>query len=153
MEKEFFWTFNTRTKKSKSWYIIAGIVILLLIIYGLVYKIYAMSFVFLILPLLYFKTESRIPPYFEVRINENGIVIGNMSYPIDSIKNFGIRKFRDKPFSLRILLNTKSFSLLDIPLSEKVNVAMLSDFLKEYTEEEAEQNIGFFEKMIVMLKI
>jgi len=64
-----------------------------------------------------------------------------------------IINYDNKPFSLRLRLNKKRFPILDIPLSDKVNTKMLTNFLKETLEEEEDQNMNFFEKMAVFLKI
>ncbi len=153
MEKEFFWTFNAKTQKTRFWYIAAGLLIAFFVIFWIIQKIYAMSFVFFILPFVYFITERKLPAYFEVKVTKEWVWVWSKFYDIRTVKSFVIINYDNKPFSLRLRLNKKRFPILDIPLSDKVNTKMLTNFLKETLEEEEDQNMNFFEKMAVFLKI
>jgi MFS superfamily sulfate permease-like transporter len=69
----FTWNFSTHKEHSASWYIMAIIVVLSLVVYGIVEGIYIMSVVSFLFAGVYILMENNSNPITRVDIDEAGI--------------------------------------------------------------------------------
>lgn len=72
------------------WFTIGGILVLLLVLYGIWTGSWTESIVFLLLASVYYLTHHEQPRQFDVMISEMGIKFGDKTYPYSNIKNFWI---------------------------------------------------------------
>ena len=74
------WTFASHKEHSPSWYTVAIIVVLMLVVYGIVEQLYLMSVVSFLFAGVYLLMENNTTPTTEVHILENGIQVGASYY-------------------------------------------------------------------------
>lgn len=72
----FSWSFASHKEHSSSWYVIAIIVVLTLVVYGIVEKIYIMSVVSFLFAGVYLLMENNSLPVTQVDFLERGIQVG-----------------------------------------------------------------------------
>jgi hypothetical protein len=66
----FSWSFSTHKEHSPSWYVIAIVVVLMLVVYGIVQQLYLMSVVAFLFTGVYLLMENNSAPTTEVNITE-----------------------------------------------------------------------------------
>ncbi len=76
------------TPRGKIWYLVAGIVLGLLILYGIVSKSITMVLVFLAFAIVFLLLEKREPKTLVVQITDMGIFYHGEFYPFHHINSF-----------------------------------------------------------------
>jgi NhaP-type Na+/H+ or K+/H+ antiporter len=97
----YHWQFASRHERPQSWYIIALVVVLFLVIYGIVEGLYMMSIVAFLFAGVYIMKENNSTPLTDVEVNENGIQVQQTFYPYAQIASFAILYDHDIPKILR----------------------------------------------------
>lgn len=77
-------------EKGQSWYLIAGLSVLAVIVYGLIFADYTMSIAFALLAAVYYVVHSQEPKNIVITITTLGIVVENQFYQFSDIENFWI---------------------------------------------------------------
>lgn len=149
----FNWNFYSKKEKSASWYSIAIIIGLAIIIWWFLIWLYVMSIVVFIFAWVYILVENNSPNIIEIEINENWILIWETFYDFPKIENFSIIYEKNKPLFLRLKLRTTWFKVVDIPFENKVNVASLRAYLLDYIVEDEKWEISWLDKIINYLKL
>lgn len=72
----FSWTFASRKDHSPTWYIIAIIIVLMLVVYGIVEQLYLMSVVAFLFAGVYLLMENNATPITSVDVSDRGIQVG-----------------------------------------------------------------------------
>ena len=90
--------------KSKRWYLIAGLIILLTVIISLLTENWSLALVTIILSSVYYVTHRYSPPKdIEIKLTEMGIQVGHMFFPYSHIQAFWIiDKHGLKTLNLRV---------------------------------------------------
>ncbi|MBI5754609.1 hypothetical protein HZA41_00135 [Candidatus Peregrinibacteria bacterium] len=78
-------------QKGRTWFIVAGIVILLLIAYGIKTGSFSTVLVFIVLAAVYLLAHTHEPRHLPIIISQMGIKIGSKCYPYAQIKAFWIQ--------------------------------------------------------------
>ena len=143
----FHWTTQTKREHSTTWYIVAGITVISLAIWGFLTQIYALSVVIVILAGVYLLIENNAPDTAEAIVNEDGVGIGGIFYDYGQIEGFGLVFDGPKAKFLQIILKKKGFQMIQIPFSQDVNPSELRAFLQIYLPESEKQEIGLSERI------
>lgn len=149
----FSWQFSTKKEKSSSWYTIALIVSIALIIWWYMTGLYIMSIVIIILVWVYFLVENNSPDELGIEINDNWILVWEIFYDYPKLESFWIIYNKNIPLFLRIRLKTRWFKLLDIPLDENIKISELRTFLLNYIEEDEKSEISSLERLMYYMKL
>ena len=135
----FAWVFSEfpQYERSKSWYIWAGIIIGL----SLVYSILTLNFLFAIiivitslLVTIFRRTSNEV----EFKITEDGILVNKVFYDYDDIKNFFV--IYQPPEVKTLFFEPKSVLKPRIPVSlEEQNPVKIREALLEYLDEDLDR--------------
>ncbi|EKE26801.1 MAG: hypothetical protein ACD_4C00142G0005 [uncultured bacterium (gcode 4)] len=149
----FSWNFQSKKDKSSSWYTIAIIIWLALIIWWFIMGLYIMSIVIFIFAWVYILIENNSPEIIDIEINENWINVWETFYDFPKIETFSIIYNKNIPAFLRLKLRTRWFKILDIPFDKSLNVASLRAFLLDYLNEDEKWEINTMDRLIDYLKL
>ncbi len=149
----FNWKFNSKKERGASWYTLAIIIALVLIIWWFIMGLYVMSIVVFMFVWVYLLVDNNYPEVIEVIINENGIKIGDSFYDYSKIETFSIIYDRENPVLLRLRLTQKGFKVLDIPLINTLKTSNIREFLLRYIQEDEKWELSATDKILNYLKI
>lgn len=76
--------------KGRTWFIVAGIILFLLIAYGIKTGSFSTVLVFIVLAAVYMLAHTHEPRHLPIIISQMGIKIGSQCYPYAKIKAFWI---------------------------------------------------------------
>lgn len=147
------WQFSTHTEKNKTWYLIALIVGLSLIAYGVVNQIYMMSVVVFLFIGVYLLYENNSDPITGVEITDRGILVGGTFYDYSRIRSFAILYEAQIPRLLRCSLSKGMIATIDIPLTEMVDPVELRAFLSQYLGEDEHAEFTRSDRLIQAMKL
>lgn len=125
----------THHEKSTFWFLVAGVIAFLLVLYGLRTEGgWTFSIAIIVFAGSYYLFYRSSPPIVEVKISKIGIKIGKHTFPMNNIRNFWITY--NPPFVMRLYLRMTSKFHPDIAVSlDNADPAevhqILSSFVKE----------------------
>ena len=123
-------------ERSTRWYIIAGIVILSLITYGIATGSASMAIVFILLGGVFFLTHNHEPKMMNVEVTELGIKYGQYFYAYNNIASFWILYHPPYVQTLNIQTAGKGAKRIKIELNNQNPVELRKLLSKEVPEEE-----------------
>lgn len=131
------WTFPEyeQYQRGKSWYITAGIVSILFLIYAIVTANYLFALIIIMVDLIILIQTNRKPDKVEFQITEEGIYIGDAFHSYSEINKFWIIYNPPKSKTLYLNYNSTLKPDITIPLENK-NPLKVRDTLLEYLEED-----------------
>lgn len=144
--------FSGKKEKSVYWYTISISIIIWLIIWWFITKIYWLSFLLILFSWVYYFVENNSQDIIRVSINDNWISIWNWFYDFASIKSFTVIYEKSKPVILRLNLKKKWLRFLDLDINEEI-LTELKEVLLKFLEENWEKELSFSEKVIRLLKL
>ncbi len=147
------WSFSSRKEHSSSWYITAIVVVLVLVVYGIVEKIYIMSVVSLLFAWVYLLMENNSQPVTQVDFLERGIQVGGSFYEYVSFSRFSIISMANAPTFIRLYPIKKFASLIDIPLTQEVDITEIRECLTSFMEEDMNNNPTNADTLIHAMKL
>ncbi len=130
----YSWSFSSKKERTPKWYIIALIVVLFLIIYGIIEGLYLMSIASFLFAGVYILMENNANPLTQVEIHEHAIRVNESTFSYDNIQKFSILSHEGTPILLRLYLKKAFSPLIDIPFTTDVPVYELKEFLLQYLE-------------------
>lgn len=137
-----------QTEKSKGWYIVMGLIVLLFVIYGMFsgdsYG-WIVSITFLVLAGVYYLSELKAVPAVKVEISQMGVKYGARFFPYNQLKSFWILN-EDNARYLHLIL-TKGGSI-DIIVPAETNIAQLREYLLLQIPEEEGKEESFSDHLI-----
>ena len=116
---------------------VAIIVVLSLVWYGIMSSLYLMSIVSFLFAWVYILIENNALPTTNVLVDEWWITVGPTRFDYPSIESFSLIAVGWIPTYLRIKLRKKIGAPIDIPLTQDVNPVALKNFIVSYIEEDA----------------
>lgn len=121
-------------EKSARWYLIAGVLVLAMAVWGLVSNSPIMSITFILIGIVGYIQLQRDPVVRTFSITTTGVLVGKELYPYENIKSFWI--FYDPPHTKVVSLHTqaKFLPFVHIPLAGENPVA-IHQTLTEYIPE------------------
>jgi len=139
-------------RKGKAWFLIAGIITLLLIIYAIYTNSATMAIVFIILAGVYYLTHNQHPKIIDVSITELGVFVDNKFYPYNMINSFWIVYHPNYVHNLYLRLSGKTFTKVVIQLDAQDPVEVRKTLAKEIPEVEGGTE-SFSEMLIRLLRL
>lgn len=129
----------SNNKKNKRWYLMAGIVGILLLIYSLFTANFLFAVIVVTAAMIIIMRQGEKVSLLEVTITDDGVEVGKDSYNWDGFNNFSI-VYRPKEDIKNLYFEFKSFlrPRLSIPL-EKMNPLLIRKSLLKYLEEDLER--------------
>ncbi|MBX9809082.1 hypothetical protein K2X92_01705 [Candidatus Gracilibacteria bacterium] len=149
----FSWSFSTHKEHSPSWYVIAIVIVLMLVVYGIVQQLYLMSVVAFLFTGVYLLMENNSAPTTEVNISEQGIHVGGSYYDYINYSRFSMISIGNVPSFIRLYPTKKIAALIDIPLSSEVNPMEIRKFLQSVMEEDSNNTISNADALIHAMKL
>jgi len=139
-------------EKSALWFVIAGIILLAFIMYGLATDGWTFSIALIVFAGTYYLLHRETPKIVDVKISKVGVKIGRHSFPYSHMKGFWI--FYDPPISKKLYLRINSHFHPDISISlEDVDSAEVRKVLSEHTQELPEKREPFSDTLVRVLKL
>lgn len=139
-----------QTEKSKGWYILMGLIVLVFVIYGMLagdsYG-WIVSITFLILAGAYYLTELKPVPAIKVVVSQLGIKVGTRYFPYNQVKSFWILN-EDNARHLNLILTKGAPRTTSIIVPEEVSIAQLREYLLLQIREEEGKEESFSEQLI-----
>ena len=123
-------------QKGSTWYLIAGIVTLLLIIYAIYTDSATMAIVFIMFAGVYYMMHNQEPKTIDIKITELGIFVGKNFYPYNMINSFWIIYNPPYIHTLNLRLSDKTSSRVVIQLDVQNPVDVRKALAKEIPEVE-----------------
>lgn len=125
-------------QKSTRWFVIAGVIVLMLIAYAIYTNSATMAIVFVVLAGVYYLTHSQDPKIIDIKITELGIFVDTIFYPYNMINSFWIVYHPPYIHSLYLKLSNKTLSKIVIQLDSQNPVEVRKALSKEIPEVEGE---------------
>ncbi len=139
-------------KKSKKWFLMAGIIVLMLIAYAIYTNSATMVIVFVVLAGVYYLTHSQEPKIIEIKITELGIFADKAFYPYNMINSFWVVYHPPFVHSLYLKLSNKTLSKVVIQLDSQNPVDVKKALAKEIPEVEGEGE-SFHDFLVRLLRL
>lgn len=149
----YSWQFSTSTGKPKGWYIIALVVVLSLVIYGIIEGMYLMSIVAFLFAWVYILMENNSIPITSVDINDHMIRVNGTIYEMDKIDRFTLLSNDGNYVMLRLFIKNGIAPIIDIPLTAEVDSAWLKDFLSSILSYDANADWTRTDKIIHSMRL
>jgi len=149
----FTWSFTSRKDHSASWYLIAVVVVLMLVVYGIVQQLYLMSVVAFLFAGVYLLMENNSTPVLQVDVMERGIQVGKTFYDYSQFQKFAMVSRADVPAFIRLYPVRKLSPLIDIPLSDEVSPTELRSYLASVLPEESNNSLSNADALIHAMKL
>lgn len=149
----FSWSFASRKDHSPSWYLIAIVVVLMLVIYGIVEWLYLMSIVVFLFSGVYLLMENNSTPITQVDITDRGIQVGGSFYQYSQFSKFAMISIADAPSFIRFYPIRTLSPVIDIPLSPEVDSTELRGYLSGIMQEEKNNTLSNADALIHAMKL
>jgi hypothetical protein len=142
----------TYHQKSPLWFLIAGLIVLALVVYGLVTDGWTFSVAMIVFAGTYYLFYKSEPPVVDVKISTFGIKIGHHVFPYSNLRNFWI--VYDPPSVKRLYLRMASKFQPDVFVDLKdTDPSELRKFLKQYLKELPSQHEPFSDTLVRLFKL
>ncbi|MDD2693308.1 MAG: hypothetical protein PHY14_00055 [Candidatus Gracilibacteria bacterium] len=147
----FTWQFSSQKERHPQWYIVAIIVVLFLVVYGIFEGLYLMSVVAFLFAGVYILMENNSAPTVSVTVNDRVVQVGSSIYELDKIAKFTILSRDGTPALLRIWIKKSLTTTLDIPLTSEVDAYALKDFLSNHITYDSEAEFTKSDRIIEVM--
>lgn len=149
----FAWSFSTHKEHTPAWYMIAVVVVLSLVIYGIVEGIYIMSVVSFLFAGVYILMENNSSPITQVEVTSAGIKVDATFYDYGSLAKYAIVYVGEQPLYLRLTPHKKLSTIVDVPLTEDVDSVELRAYLGSHLEEEKDVKFSNSDALIHVMRL
>lgn len=147
------WQFASVKSRTPHWYVIALIIVLFLVVYGIFEGMYLMSIVAFLFAGVYILMENNATPTTTVEITDRYISMGNVRYEMNTIEKFTLLKNEDVYVMLRLFVKKSLTPTVDIPLTEEVDAYALKDFLEILLPFDAEADWKQSDRLIHAMRL
>jgi hypothetical protein len=128
-----------RPPKTPTWFMVAGILMLMLVAYALYTGSATMAIVFIVLAGVYYLTHSQQPRIISVKITQLGIYVEDQFYPYNMINAFWVVYHPPFVRTLNLRMGGKSGARLVVQLDDQNPVEVRTLLAKEVPEVEGQQ--------------
>lgn len=125
-------------QRSRRWFWIAGILILILVLYALYTNSATMAIVFIVLAGVYYLTHNQEPKIIDIKVTALGIYVDQKFYPYNQINSFWVVYHPPFVQTVNLRLGNKSFTKIVIQLDRQNPVEVREALAKEIPEIEGE---------------
>lgn len=137
--------------KTRKWYFLAGIIVLLLIIWALLQNSAPMAIALFIAAGVYYLYESQHPKNVQIAISEMGIRIGDIFYPYTSLRSFYV-EYHPPIRRLHIIKSGSTRLRIELDFPEDLDPSQLREYLLTQLPEENEEEQNFLDKFFRFIK-
>lgn len=124
----------THHEKSALWFAVAGLLALVMVIYGIMTDGWTFSIAVIVFAGAYYSFYRSKPPVVDVKVSKMGVKIGRHVFPYGHLKAFWI--IYNPPFTQRLYLRMASRFNSDVFVSlEDVSPSEVRRVLSQYLEE------------------
>lgn len=148
----YSWKFSSKKERSTTRYIIALSIIIWLVIWWFLSKLYWMSLIVLLASWVMYFIENNSEDEINVEINDNWIKISSSFYDYWRINSFTILYSWEYAIFLRLNINNKWFKKIDLVINNDI-VNDIRNILLNYLEENPKEELSFSDKIINLLKL
>lgn len=138
--------------KGKSWFLIAGLLILVLIAYALFTGSATMTIVFIVLTGVYYLTHNQAPDIIDIQITELGIYVDKTFHPFNAISHFWIVYHPPYVQTLNFRIGQNRFSKVTVQLNQQDPAEVRRALAREIPEVEGEGE-SMMDLLIRMLRL
>lgn len=146
------WSFSDNKNRGKFWYIIAISIVLWLAIWWVLTKQYGLTIIVFLISGVVLFIENNSSENIEIKINDLWIKISDNFYDYKKIKNFWFIYNWDDAVILRLNLNSKWISKIDLKINNQI-CSNLKNILPNFLEEIDNSELTWSEKIINFLKL
>jgi hypothetical protein len=146
------WSFSDNKNRGKFWYIIAISVVIWLAIWWVITKQYGLTFIVFLISWIVLFIENNSNENIEIKINDLWIKISDNFYDYKKIKNFWFIYSWDDAVILRLNLNSKWITKIDLKINNQI-CSNLKNILPNFLEEVDNSELTSWEKIINFLKL
>ncbi|MDP2630678.1 MAG: hypothetical protein Q8P56_04685 [Candidatus Uhrbacteria bacterium] len=142
-EQSFRWTFQEFEKHERSvwWYVIAGLVVALLVVYSVASNNFLFTVITVITVVVIFARQMQEPASIECEVTDDGIFVGKKKYAFSDLDSFSLLQRDDGVPVLYLHESRGMHNMVPIPMvdcsPESVRM-FLRDFLEENGEHQQE---------------
>lgn len=140
-----------KTTRSPTWYVVAAVVVVLVIAYGIYARQWSLIAVTLVAAGALYFVGARTPKTFAHKIFDNGVEVGDKFYPFDQLKSFWIIADEDSQ-TLNLLQLGKFKFLLSLQLGD-ADVEKIRTSLVQFLPEETDREPDMIDKISRFLKL
>ncbi len=148
----YSWEFEDKKNRWALWYVIAISFVLWLSIWWFFTKQYWLSFIILLIGGLVYFVENNSEDIIEVKINNEWVKIASVFYDFSTIISFWIVYNWNEPVLLRLFLNKKWLSTIDVKITKDILVEV-KNALSNYKWEINKIELSLSDKLIQLLKL
>lgn len=139
-------------EKSLVWFVVAGLIALILVVYGLMSDGWTFSIAVIVFAGAYYSFSRHKPPVVDIKISKMGIKIGGHAFPYNRLKIFWI--VYDPPFVNKLYLRTNSALHPDIFVSlENADVCEVRRVLSKHLAELTNKHEPFSDTLVRLFKL
>lgn len=139
-------------EKSLLWFIVAGLVVFFLVMYGLRTDGWTFSVAILVFAGTYYLVHRHVPPTVDIKISKFGVKIGRHTFPFSHLKSFWI--VYEPPFVKKLYLRMDSKLRPDLFISlEDADPAEVRQILSQYLNEFTGRHEPFSDTLVRLLKL
>lgn len=141
-------------ERNKSWYILASIIGLLLLVYAIYTKNFLFAVIIIIVSLILILTDKGDPNLVKISITDEGIVVGRRFYDYDEIKDFSVvykpkQGVKNLYFEFKNVLRQR----LSIPLEDMNPLSIRENLLKYLPEDLDRTDHPLSERLAKLFKL
>ena len=120
-------------ERSKLWYIIAGIVIFLLLLFSFLTANLLFAILIVMVSAVVFYLQSRHPRMLNIKLTDDGMVIENLFYSYDEIRSFWVTAEHPEDHNVYFEFKSISTPRLNVPFMD-INPVRLQTYLAQFIE-------------------
>jgi hypothetical protein len=141
-------------QRNKSWYVLAVIAGLLLLLYAILTKNFLFAIIIIIVAFIIVLHDKNEPDLIKINITDEGVIVGKKFFDYDEIKNFAVvykpkQEVKNVYFEFKAALRQR----LSIPL-ENTNPIQLREILLKYLPEDLDRtDLSLSESLSKIFKI
>jgi hypothetical protein len=139
-----------QTEKSKGWYALMALIILVFVVYGLFFSDssgWIVSITFLILAAVFYMGELKSAPSLNMKVMGNGVKTGSKFYSYQQIKSFWILN-EENSRHLHLSLKKGTPRHISIVIPDDMDMAELREILIIHIPEDEDREESFSEQLI-----
>jgi len=125
-------------ERSRWWYATAGLVIFLLLLFAFVTVNLLFGILIIMVSLVIFYLQNRHPRMLNIKITDQGIIIENLFYTYDEIRNFWVVSQNQDESTVYFEFKALSIPRLSVPFIE-VDPVRLQTYLSQFIELNADR--------------
>lgn len=141
-------------ERNKSWYILASIIGLLLLVYAIYTKNFLFAVIIIIVSLILILTDKGDPNLVKISITDEGIIVGRRFYDYDEIKDFSV-VYKPKQGVKNLYFEFKNAlrQRLSIPLEDMNPLSIRENLLKYLPEDLDRTDHPLSERLAKLFKL